>query len=255
MSVAALSSYSFVERADERRRRCVLRGERVRLELVPARIQRRERRQNEREHRQREEEQDQRDTRAIHGGRYAQSFVEPRRRGEPCEEREKGERRRGHPQHALQHVLQLEVAELVREHRLHLVRRQAFEQRVEEHDALRASESGEERVAVARAAGSVHHEQAAIGEIAAGEQRLDRVTRRAFGQWRELVEERRDHGRVERQQQKLEGDPRGPGPEPPQRSRGAHQPHHERRQRQAERGADGHPLREIGEPQLRAWSG
>ena len=181
------------QRADERRGRRVLRGERVGLELVPARVQRRERRQHEREHRQHEEEQDQRHAGAVHrraARRGLRRTTATRRATRGARE---GERRRGHPQHALQHVLQLEVAELVREHGLDLVRRQALEQRVEEHDALRAAESGEERVAVARAARAVHHEQAAVGETAAREQRLDRVARRACGQRRELVEERRDH--------------------------------------------------------------
>ena len=71
--------------------------------------------------------------------------------------------------------LQAEVAELVREHRLDLVGREAREQRVEEDDALGAAEAGEERVAVARAARAVHHEQAAVREAAAREQRLDRA--------------------------------------------------------------------------------
>ena len=54
---------------------------------------------------------------------------------------------------------QLEVAELVREHRLDLVGLQRCEQRIEEDDAPRGAEAGEEGIAVARPRRAVHHEQ------------------------------------------------------------------------------------------------
>ncbi len=108
---------------------------------------------------------------------------------------------------------------------------------------------GEEGVAVARATRSVHDVETAVGEAAAREQRLDRVARGTRRQRRELVEQRRDHGGVERQQQELERDPRRPRPDPPQRPGGAHQPQHERGERQAEHGADQDALREVGHPE------
>jgi len=91
----------------------------------------------------------------------------------PGEEREESERHRRHPDDSLDHMPALVVAELVRKHGFDLVRRQPLEQGVEEHDASRTPESGEECIAVTGAARAVHHVQAAGGESAAGEQRLD----------------------------------------------------------------------------------
>ena len=137
----------------------------------------------------------------------------------------------------------------MRQHRLDFVRRKPLEQRVEEDDAPRAPEAREERVAVAGAPRAVHHEEAAVLEADTVEQRLDRGARRTFGQRRELVEQRSDHGGVEREEQELEPDPERPGPDPPQRSRGLHQPQHERRERQPQCRADQNSLREVGDPE------
>ena len=162
VSVDALSSYSLTSARDQRGGGGMPRGEGVRLELVPARVQRRQRPQHEREHRQREEEQDRARRRA---GPATPARRGPRRTTAAAASHARSARNASDHaadhSHALQHVLQLEVTELVREHRLDLVRREALEQRVEEHDALRAAEAGEVRVAVARAPRAVHHEQAA----------------------------------------------------------------------------------------------
>ena len=64
----------------------------------------------------------------------------------------------------LHDVAELEVAELVRQHRLDLAGRQPGEQGVEEDDALGRAEAGEVGVGVRRAAAAVHHEQALGGE-------------------------------------------------------------------------------------------
>ncbi len=91
------------------------------------------------------------------------------------------------PDDALDHVPQPEMAELVREHRLDLLRCEPVQQRVEEHDALRAAEAGEIRVAVARAPGAVHDEQPGRREAAAREQPLDALARVARRQRRERL--------------------------------------------------------------------
>ena len=62
------------------------------------------------------------------------------------------------------------MAELVREHRLHLLGLQPGEQGVEEDDPARRAEAGEIGVAVRRAAAAVHHEQALGGEAGARHQ-------------------------------------------------------------------------------------
>ena len=206
MSVGALSSYSLTSACASAAAGRMARGEGVGLELVPARVERRSgpktnvntgsARKNRRAQR-----------RAGRRRRHAEAFVEPGRRGEPGEQRQEGERDGRRPQHALHHVPELEVAELVRQHRLDLVRCKPLEQRVEEDDAPGAPEAREERVAVARAARAVHHEEPAAREAAAAEQRLDRLARGAFGQRRELVEQRRDHGGVEREQRNWNAGP------------------------------------------------
>ena len=112
--------------------------------------------------------------------------------------------------------------------------REAREQRVEEHDALGRAEAGEVGVAVARAPGAVHHVQAAGAEAAAREQRLDARRERSVGERAELVEQRRDEGRVDEQHQQVEARPGEPDPEPPQLAHARHQPEHQRQQRDAE---------------------
>src|SRR5258708_38326417 len=98
-------------------------------------------------------------------------------------------------------MMQAEMAELVRENGLDFFRGKTREQGVEEHDSLGAAESGEERVAMARSARAVHHEETFVREAAARKQRLDRRARGTFGQRRKFVEQRRDNRRVERQHQ------------------------------------------------------
>jgi Zn-dependent protease with chaperone function len=142
------------QRGDQRRRRCVPGGELVSLELVPARIRGRQGRQCEREHRQREHEKRERDARTRHRGtdvlfRNPESHVEPRCLREPREQSEQCKRQERRPDDALDHVAPTKMTKLVRKHRFDLFGLKAREQRVEEHDALRATESREVRVAMA----------------------------------------------------------------------------------------------------------
>ena len=68
--------------------------------------------------------------------------------------------------------MQPEVSELVREHGFDFGSLQPLDQRIEEHDALVATDAGEVGVAVHGASRAVHHEHAFRGESAACEQGL-----------------------------------------------------------------------------------
>jgi len=93
-----------------------------------------------------------------------------------------------------------------------------------------------------RATAAVHHEQALGGEAAALHQRLHAQLQRLVGKRLELVEQRRDDGRVEHHQREVERRPHAPGPDPPQTARRPHQPEHQRQQRQPDQRTDRQPL-------------
>ena len=122
--------------------------------------------------------------------------------------------------------MQAVVAELVREHRLDLRRLQPAHQRIEEHDALRRAETGEESVAVARALRAVHEVQAARLEAAALEEPRHPRRELALGDRRELVEKRHDECRIDHDERRRIRDPDEPYVEPPVRPHLAHQPQH-----------------------------
>ena len=225
----------------------------VGLELVLARQRRRERRDEEAERRQREHQQQQRQRIVGHAAdvrRDAQPRVEPLLLRQPAEQCQRGQAASEHRQHALGHMLQLEVAELVCEHGFHFIRRQALQQRVEEDHTLGRAEAGEVRIRMRRALAAVHHEQALGAKAAAGHERAHALGQRCIGQRREFVEQRRDHGRVEQQHQQLKSSPGQPCPPPPPRSGRAHDPQHQRRQRQADGRADQRALGGIEQVQL-----
>ena len=119
------------------------------------------------EQRQDHEEQQQRER----GGRGAdaQTLIEPCGLHQLPEQPQESQTHRKGRHDAFQHMVALEVAELMRQHRLDLVAAQAFQQRVEEHDAFGLAEAGEVGVAVRAALRAVHHEQAAGGETAFAE--------------------------------------------------------------------------------------
>ena len=96
------------------------------------------------------------------------------------------------------------VAELVCENRLDLRRREPGEQGIEKHDALRGAEAREVRIAMARALRAVHDEEALGAESAAREQGLDASPEGVVRERRELVEERRDDGRIDREDHQVE---------------------------------------------------
>ena len=78
--------------------------------------------------------------------------------------------------------MQSKMAEFMREHGLDLGRIDPRQQRVEEHDALVASDAGEIGVAVRRTPRAVHDEHAAARRIAAAlEQRLHTLPERRIG--------------------------------------------------------------------------
>src|SRR5438105_1523889 len=136
----------------------------------------------------------------------------------------------------------------MREHRFDFLRRESREQRVEEHHAACAAESGEVRVAVSRTPRSVNDEQPARGELATLKQLLDPLARRSCRQRREFIEQRRNHCRKQHQHQDLKREPREPYPQPPQRARVTHQPQCDDDQRHAEHDRNQRALEDIGKP-------
>ena len=138
------------ERAHEVGGGSVARGERVGLEFLAPGDEACERLEREGEYRNYEGEAHEHRTDARVG--EVQRLVEGRLAVEPSKDREQpGGEREEHREQA-RDVAAREMAELMGEDRLDLLGREALEQRVEEHDALVGSESGEVGVAVARAA-------------------------------------------------------------------------------------------------------
>ena len=141
--------------------------------------------------------------------------------------------------------MQLEVAELVGEHRQHLARAHRLEQGVEEHDPLLPEEPGEVGVAVGGATRGVHHEDAARAEADAPGQGDDPVAELALGQRGELVEERGEEGRIDPGREKAEGARDHPCPEPPRRARLLHDREDGGRDGRAEGGPEGQSFQEV----------
>src|SRR3970282_2428984 len=65
---------------------------------------------------------------------------------------------------ALEHMVALEMSQLVCQHRVDLIRREALQQGVEEHDALGFAEAGEVGVALRAALAAGPHKQAAVAK-------------------------------------------------------------------------------------------
>src|SRR5271156_3762963 len=88
------------------------------------------------------------------------------------------------------------MSEFMGQHRLDFARVNARQERIEEYDALIASDTGEVRVAVGRAARTIHDENAALrGEAAAFEKRLDTFSKRSVAQRGKSIEQWRDEPR------------------------------------------------------------
>src|SRR5258706_15564065 len=107
-----------------------------------------------------------------------------------------------------------EMAELGREGRLDLGGREPLDERVEEDNALVGAESGEVRVAVARAPRAVHDEEPLGVEAAALDEGLDATAQVAFLERREAVEERGGPARKPQDEPEGEADPREPRVQP-----------------------------------------
>ncbi len=102
-----------------------------------------------------------------------QQLVESRLPVEPAQDREQHEREHEAHREQARDMTLGEVAQLVGEHRLDFRRREPLDQRVEEDDALVHAETGEVRVAVARAARAIHDEKTRSAEATALDERLD----------------------------------------------------------------------------------
>ena len=182
-------------------------------------------------------------------GRDAQAGVEPRLVGQPAQQRQRGQAHHEHARNALDDVPVLEMAQLVRQHRLDLGRGQLAQQRVEKHHALGRAKAGEVGVGVGAAAAAVHHEQALGGKAAARHQLRDALFERFVLQRLKAVEQGGDEGGVDHKHQQAETHPRAPGPQPPPFARGLHQPQHQRGQRHANGQADQRGLEHVAQPQ------
>ena len=227
-------------------------GIRIGLELVAARQHREQRRHEEREHRNDQQEEKQRECVVGRGHRrlHTERRVEPCLLRQPAEQREACEAEREHRDQTLGHVFVFEVAEFMRQHGLDFAGRKFVQQSVEEHHPLGRAEAGEVGIGMGRAFAAVHHEQAFGLKAAARHQTLHARLQGLVGERLELVEQGRDDGRVEHQHKQVEDHPRAPGPEPPQGAGGAHQPQHQRGNRQADQRTDQRALEHVGEVQL-----
>ena len=126
------------------------------------------------------------------------------------------------------------MAEFVGQDRFHFLGCERLEQGVEEHDALVGAEAGEVGVAVAGAAGAVHHEHAAAAKATALQQVDDALAQGLVVQRLELVEQRRDEGRPGPEHEQAETHPYAPHVQPPVGAGGLHQPQHQPDQRRAD---------------------
>ena len=124
------------------------------------------------------------------------------------------------------------MAQLVRQHGDDFVVAQALKQSVEKHDAFAFAEAREIGIAMRGALRAVHDEQPFAFEFSACEQTFNCGFGIARIQRRKLVEERRDKRRIQRQHQQLKSNKHQPRIKPPQRPGRAHQPEHQRRERQ-----------------------
>ena len=117
----------------------------------------------------------------------------------------------------LEDVAAFFVADLVRQHRLYLRLVERFQQRVEQHDALGAAESGEVGIAVAANGGC--RPSPAPTCTRNSQARSASATRRCFSvpsaERLELVEQRRDDRLVQVVHQQLEGGHETERPDPP----------------------------------------
>src|SRR5262245_13971316 len=98
------------------------------------------------------------------------------------------------------------MAELMRQDRLDLRGRKTGDDGVEQHDALRRAEAGEEGVAMAGALARIHLEEALGAEATALQQGFDLAPQRGVVDRLQLVEQWHDEGRDDQQHEEIETD-------------------------------------------------
>ena len=121
----------------------------------------------EQRHDQHKQQQCQRVVAAVHVRPDAQAGVKPDLRRQPAQQRKACQAHCKHQDDAFDDVLVLEVAQLMRQHRINFTGLQLFEQRVVKHHALGRTKTGEIGVGMGRAFATVHHKQALCCKTAA----------------------------------------------------------------------------------------
>ena len=97
--------------------------------------------------------------------------------------------------------------------------------------------------------GAIHHVEAFGLEAAARHELGHAVLEFRVVQWFELVEPGRNPGGVDQQHEQVKAHPYAPGPQPPQGTRRAHHPQHQRRQWQADHDGQHRGFGQVLEPQ------
>ena len=206
----------------------------------------------EQRHRQHEQQQRQRIVGRAQVGAYAQAGVKPDLLRQVANQRKASQAHGKQHDDTLDDVLVLEVAELMGQHSVYFGRAELLEQRVVKNHALGCAKAGEISVGMGRTLAAVHHEQAFGCKTAALHQRRHAGFQAFVFERLELVEHRRDHGRVQHQNQQVKTHPDCPGPQPPQAAGAAHQPQDERDDGQSDHDAHQRGFQQIAKPELQA---
>ena len=225
----------------------VARREIIGLELIAALDVGHDRLEEYREDRRNQHEQQQRGR--VGSPWNAQASVEPVLLADPAQQRKTGQ---GDSRTGCQHfddMATLEMTEFMREHGFQFVMPQRVDESVEEHDAFAVADTREIGIAMSRAAGAVHDENALAVEAATLQQCLDTLAEAEVGQRGEFVEQRRNQGGISPAHQDGERHQDRPGPQPPVRAGGIHDPEYQGQQRcskgQAQQGLHGQILGEL----------
>ena len=144
----------------------------------------------------------------------------------------------------------LEVPQLMRQDRLHLIGTQLLEQGVKEHHPFAVAKTGEKSIGVRRSLGAIHHKKPFGFKARALHERGDALLEGVVIQGGELVKEgHRKSGRYPNHEE-LKGDHGTPGLEPPIRTSCIHEPQNKRNQGYSEHQSECDAFDHVGDPQF-----